>query len=49
MKRLSQRMARQKMMILRNIETECSREELNEQIAVLQELQRQYVKLELGK
>ncbi|XP_044728011.1 kinesin-like protein Klp98A isoform X2 [Chrysoperla carnea] len=48
MKRLSQRMARQKMMILRNIETECSREELNEQIAVLQELQRQYVKLELA-
>lgn len=48
MKRLNQRMARQKMMIIRNIETECTRDELNQQIAVLQDLQRQYFKLELA-
>lgn len=45
MKRLCQRVAKQKMLIMRNLETDCSKEELNSQIAFLQELQRQYTSL----
>ncbi|GLV42219.1 Kinesin-like protein at 98A [Carabus blaptoides fortunei] len=45
MKRLFQRVAKQKMLIMRNLETDCSKEELSSQIAVLQELQRQYMSL----
>ncbi|XP_049854546.1 kinesin-like protein Klp98A isoform X1 [Schistocerca gregaria] len=49
MQQLCERMGQQKMLIIRTLEGEnCSKSELNQQIAVLQELKRQYVKLEMA-
>ncbi|PSN40524.1 Kinesin-like protein Klp98A [Blattella germanica] len=48
MKELCQRVTHQKMVIMQSLENDCDKGELNNQIAVLQELQRQYVRLELA-
>ncbi|KAJ9577313.1 hypothetical protein L9F63_006152 [Diploptera punctata] len=48
MKELCQRVTHQKMVIMQSLENDCDKAELNNQIAVLQELQRQYVRLELA-
>lgn len=48
MQRLCQRIATQKMLVISSLENDCSKEELNRQIAVLQELQKKYVRLEMA-
>ncbi|XP_023721823.1 kinesin-like protein Klp98A isoform X2 [Cryptotermes secundus] len=48
MKELCQRVTDLKMLIMQSLENDCDKAELNNQIAVLQELQRQYVRLELA-
>ncbi|XP_069675474.1 kinesin-like protein Klp98A isoform X2 [Periplaneta americana] len=48
MKELCQRVTHQKMVIMQSLENDCDKGELHNQIAVLQELQRQYVRLELA-
>ncbi|XP_077297950.1 kinesin-like protein 98A [Arctopsyche grandis] len=48
MQRLCQKVAAQKMLVISSLENDCSKEELNHQIAVLQELQRKYVRLEMA-
>ncbi|GBP32381.1 Kinesin-like protein Klp98A [Eumeta japonica] len=48
MQRLCQRIAAQKMLVISSLENDCSKEELNRQIAVLQELQKKYVRLEMA-
>lgn len=49
MQKLCERMGQQKMLIIRTLESDdCSKSELNQQIAVLQELKRQYVRLEMA-
>ncbi|XP_026743033.1 kinesin-like protein Klp98A [Trichoplusia ni] len=48
MQRLCSRIASQKMLVISSLENDCSKEELNRQIAVLQELQKKYVRLEMA-
>ncbi|CAG9565728.1 unnamed protein product [Danaus chrysippus] len=48
MQRLCARIASQKMLVISSLENDCSKEELNRQIAVLQELQKKYVRLEMA-
>ncbi|XP_053985914.1 kinesin-like protein Klp98A isoform X3 [Hylaeus volcanicus] len=49
MKRLNQRIARQRMMVMRCLETSTpSKEDLNRQIMILQELQKQQIELEVS-
>lgn len=48
LKYLHQRITKQKMLIMQNLETDCSKEEINKQIAVLQELQLQYMKIKIN-
>ncbi|CAG9128094.1 unnamed protein product [Plutella xylostella] len=48
MQRLCQRIAAQKMLVISSLENDCSKEDLNRQIAVLQELQKKYVRLEMA-
>ncbi|XP_039757861.1 kinesin-like protein Klp98A isoform X1 [Pararge aegeria] len=48
MQRLCSRIASQKMLVISCLENDCSKEELNRQIAVLQELQKKYVRLEMA-
>nr|CAD7401410.1 unnamed protein product [Timema cristinae] len=48
MKQLFQRVTEQKMLIMQSLENDCDKAELNGQIALLQELQRQYVRLEMA-
>ncbi|KAG6442002.1 hypothetical protein O3G_MSEX002088 [Manduca sexta] len=48
MQRLCSRIAAQKMLVISSLENDCSKEELNRQIAVLQELQKKYVRLEMA-
>ncbi|XP_026674891.1 kinesin-like protein Klp98A isoform X2 [Ceratina calcarata] len=49
MKRLNQRIARQRMMVMRCLESSTpSKEDLNKQIAVLQDLQKQQIELEVS-
>ncbi|KAL0868865.1 hypothetical protein ABMA27_007210 [Loxostege sticticalis] len=48
MQRLCARIASQKLLVISSLENDCSKEELNRQIAVLQELQKKYVRLEMA-
>nr|CAD7588203.1 unnamed protein product [Timema genevievae] len=48
MKQLFQRVTEQKMLIMQSLENDCDKAELNGQIALLQELQRKYVRLEMA-
>nr|CAD7257427.1 unnamed protein product [Timema shepardi] len=48
MKQLCQRVTEQKVLIMQSLENDCDKAELNSQIALLQELQRQYVRLEMA-
>ncbi|KPI92102.1 Kinesin-like protein KIF16B [Papilio xuthus] len=48
MQRLCSRIASQKLLVISSLENDCSKEELNRQIAVLQELQKKYVRLEMA-
>ncbi|XP_047994058.1 kinesin-like protein Klp98A [Leguminivora glycinivorella] len=48
MQRLCSRIASQKMLVISSLENDCSKEELNRQIAVLQDLQKKYVRLEMA-
>ncbi|XP_034232452.1 kinesin-like protein Klp98A isoform X2 [Thrips palmi] len=48
MQALYQRVANQKMLVIQSLEDDCGKQELNERIAVLQELQKQYLCLELA-
>ncbi|XP_041970011.1 kinesin-like protein Klp98A isoform X2 [Aricia agestis] len=48
MQRLCTRIAAQKTTVIQSLENDCSKEELNRQIAVLQELQKKYVRLEMA-
>ncbi|KAJ1523618.1 hypothetical protein ONE63_001461 [Megalurothrips usitatus] len=48
MQGLYQRVANQKMLVIQSLEDDCGKQELNERIAVLQELQKQYLCLELA-
>nr|CAD7200653.1 unnamed protein product [Timema douglasi] len=48
MKQLFQRVTEQKTLIMQSLENDCDKAELNSQIALLQELQRQYVRLEMA-
>ncbi|CAF4866814.1 unnamed protein product [Pieris macdunnoughi] len=48
MQRLCSRIASQKMLVISSLENDCSKEDLNGQIQVLQELQKKYVRLEMA-
>ncbi|XP_050664583.1 kinesin-like protein Klp98A [Leptidea sinapis] len=48
MQRLCSRIATQKMLVMSSLENDCSKEDLNAQIQVLQELQKKYVRLEMA-
>ncbi|CAG4956965.1 unnamed protein product [Colias eurytheme] len=48
MQRLCSRIASQKMLVISSLENDCSKEDLNRQIQVLQELQKKYVRLEMA-
>ncbi|CAK1547494.1 unnamed protein product [Leptosia nina] len=48
MQRLCSRIASQKLLVISSLENDCSKEELNGQIQVLQELQKKYVRLEMA-
>ncbi|KAJ2938538.1 hypothetical protein O0L34_g13035 [Tuta absoluta] len=48
MQRLCSRVAQQKMLVISSLENDCSKEDLNRQIQVLQELQKKYVRLEMA-
>ncbi|RVE44117.1 hypothetical protein evm_011228 [Chilo suppressalis] len=48
MQRLCSRIAAQKMLVISSLENDCSKDDLNRQIAVLQELQKKYVRLEMA-
>ncbi|KAL4713064.1 hypothetical protein ACJJTC_001118, partial [Scirpophaga incertulas] len=48
MQRLCSRIAAQKLLVIASLEDDCSKEDLHAQIAVLQELQKKYVRLEMA-
>lgn len=48
MKRLNQRIAQQRIILMRCLETDTSKENLNQQIMILQDLQKQQIELELS-
>ncbi|XP_057652749.1 kinesin-like protein KIF16B isoform X2 [Diorhabda carinulata] len=48
LRRLSQRIAQQKLLIVKNLDGNCLKVHLDNQIAVLQDLQRQYMSLKYG-
>lgn len=48
LRRLAQRISQQKRLIVRNLDNSCPKSYLDSQIAVLQELQRQYMSLKYG-
>ncbi|CAG5004375.1 unnamed protein product [Parnassius apollo] len=48
MQRLCARIADQKLLVISSLENDCSKDELHAQIAVLQDLQKKYVRLEMA-